>query len=288
MAHDVFISYSTKDKATADGVCATLEAKGIRCWIGPRDILPGMDWGEAIIDAINASRVMILVFSSNANDSLQIKREVERAVSKGLPIMPLRIENVAPARSLEYFIGPVHWLDALTPPLESHLQNLAETVRLLLLRVGKGPGPEDGTQARHESSVTEETEHATRIRTPTPVAEQRHLNGEFERLKVTLGEQMARNAFTEARETVAAIRRIIPTDRDALEAAALIEERLKRPPSQPTWARFKTVAIAVVMVCAIGLGFAVYMHWRPLDRVASREETKPPAGASPSALDHFN
>jgi hypothetical protein len=31
MVHDVFISYSTKDKATADGVCATLEAKAIRC-----------------------------------------------------------------------------------------------------------------------------------------------------------------------------------------------------------------------------------------------------------------
>ena len=133
MAHDVFISYSAKDKATADGVCATLEAKGIRCWIAPRDILPGMDWGEAIIEAINGSRVIVLVFSSNANDSQQIKREVERGVSKGLPIIPFRIKNVAPARSLEYFIGPVHWLDALTPPLETHLQNLAETVRLLLL-----------------------------------------------------------------------------------------------------------------------------------------------------------
>jgi TIR domain len=62
MAHDVFISYSAKDKTTADGVCATLEAKGIRCWIAPRDILPGMDWGEAIIEAINGSRVIVLVF----------------------------------------------------------------------------------------------------------------------------------------------------------------------------------------------------------------------------------
>ena len=50
MAHDVFISYSTKDKPTADAACAALEAKGIRCWIAPRDILPGSDWGEAIID----------------------------------------------------------------------------------------------------------------------------------------------------------------------------------------------------------------------------------------------
>ncbi len=134
MSHDVFISYSHKDKATADAVCATLESKGIRCWIAPRDILPGMDWGEAIIDAINTTRVFVLVFSSNANASRQIKREVERAVSKGLPVIPLQIEDVPMSKSLEYFISSPHWLDAITPPMEKHLNYLAETVKLLLNR----------------------------------------------------------------------------------------------------------------------------------------------------------
>jgi TIR domain/PDZ domain len=137
MAHDVFVSYSTDDKTIADAVCTTLEANGIQCWIAPRDIIPGMDWGEAIVDAIHTSRVMILVFSSNANDSQQVRREVERAANRGLIIMPLRIEDVTPTKSLAYFIGPVHWLDALTPPLERHLQNLAEAVRLLLSRKSK-------------------------------------------------------------------------------------------------------------------------------------------------------
>src|SRR5713101_8280389 len=48
MAHDVFISYSSKDKPVADAVCAGLEGRGIRCWAAPRDILPGSDWGAAI------------------------------------------------------------------------------------------------------------------------------------------------------------------------------------------------------------------------------------------------
>ncbi len=43
MAHDVFISHSAKDKATADAVCAVLEAEGIRCWIAPRDVLPSVE-----------------------------------------------------------------------------------------------------------------------------------------------------------------------------------------------------------------------------------------------------
>jgi hypothetical protein len=132
MSYDAFISYSSLDKATADATCAALEAAGIRCWIAPRDIVPGAEWGEAIILGINQCRVLILIFSAHANDSPQIRREVERAVSKGVPIIPFRIEDITPTRSLEYFIGTVHWLDALTPPLEAHLRRLSETVKTLL------------------------------------------------------------------------------------------------------------------------------------------------------------
>jgi hypothetical protein len=132
MPHDVFISYSTHDKPTADAACARLEAAGIRCWIAPRDITPGKEYGEAIIGAINQCRVMILIFSENANNSPQIHREVERAVNKSVPVLPLRIENIVPDGSLEYFIGTVHWLDALTPPLEAHLRRLVEAVTALL------------------------------------------------------------------------------------------------------------------------------------------------------------
>jgi len=132
MGHDVFISYSNKDKVVADAVCAELERKKIRCWIAPRDINPGEEWGESIIEAINSSRVMVLVFSSSANESPQIRREVERAVNKGVIIVPFRIEDVIPTRSLEYFIGAVHWLDALTPPLENHLENLAADLQRIV------------------------------------------------------------------------------------------------------------------------------------------------------------
>lgn len=134
MAHDVFISYSHHDKAAADAVCAKLEQHHVRCWVAPRDVVPGVEWGASIIQAINNCRVMVLVFSSNANRSPQIHREIERAVNKGVIIVPLRIEDVVPTESLEYFMSAVHWLDALTPPLEKHLDHLADTVKMLLER----------------------------------------------------------------------------------------------------------------------------------------------------------
>ena len=121
MTFDVFISYASKDKTVADAVCARLETAGIRCWIAPRDIMAGTSYGESIIEAIHNATVMVLVFSSNANSSGHIPKEVERAMSAGVAILPFRIEDVMPAKSLDYFIGSVHWLDALTQPMEKHL-----------------------------------------------------------------------------------------------------------------------------------------------------------------------
>lgn len=132
MAFDVFISYPHEDKAAADAVCATLETAGMRCWIAPRDVRPSADWAASIVDAIDNCRVMILVFSSRANQSRQVHREVQRAFDQEKPVVPFRIEDAAPIKTLAYYMGPVHWLDALTPPLEQHLQALAQTVKGLL------------------------------------------------------------------------------------------------------------------------------------------------------------
>lgn len=161
MAHDVFIIYATEDKLTADAMVATLEEDRLRCWIAPRDVLPGASWAQAIIEAINQSRVIVLVFSSRSNDSPQVMNEVERAASKGIPIIPVRIEDVPLSPSLELFISSRHWLDALTPPLEQHLQHLAETVNMLLSResdrqqLGTGTGALSASAAEDLEALNE-------------------------------------------------------------------------------------------------------------------------------------
>ena len=139
MAHDVFVSHSVKDNTVADAVVARLEAESVTCWIAPRDVMPGADWGESIIDAIESSRIMILIFSRNADASQQIKREVERAVNKGVYIIPFRIDDIPPTKSLEYFISTSQWMDAFSPPLERHLDNLAKTVRAVLKGIFSHP-----------------------------------------------------------------------------------------------------------------------------------------------------
>jgi formylglycine-generating enzyme required for sulfatase activity len=128
----VFISYSTKDKQPADAACALLERNGVRCWIAPRNILPGSEWGASIIAGLDACKIMVLIFSGHANASAQVRREVERAISKRLTIIPCRVENVAPTGAMEYALGNTHWLDAFSQPVEQQMEALAPVVLTLL------------------------------------------------------------------------------------------------------------------------------------------------------------
>ena len=132
MSHEVFLSYSSKDKSVAEKVCNVLECEGIIVWMAPRDILPGLGWAGSIISAINDAKVMVLLYSSNANTSPQIEREVERAANKGIPVVPFRIQDIPPSKTLEYFISSPHWLDAFPEPLEPHVERLADVVKKLL------------------------------------------------------------------------------------------------------------------------------------------------------------
>ncbi len=132
MAHDVFISHASRDKPVADAVCAALENAGIRVWIAPRDVRPGRSFAGEITRAIQNSRVMALVFSAHSNNSEQVLREVQLAVSSHLHIIQFRIEDVLLNDDLKYYLSTPHWLDALTPPFEDHLRHLENSVKSLL------------------------------------------------------------------------------------------------------------------------------------------------------------
>src|SRR5258708_1138137 len=149
----VFISHSSIDRETADAICAHLESAGIQCWIAPRDIEPGATWTKGIMQGLDACRVLILVFSEHANDSDHVQREVAKAFSSGLAVLPFRIKDVLPNQSLSYFLDTIHWLDATVPPLQKHLGTLSELVKKLLVdettrKQRKRLGPEKTSVAR--------------------------------------------------------------------------------------------------------------------------------------------
>lgn len=140
MAHDVFISYSAKDKAIADAVCASLEAEGIACWIAPRNIAIGETWASAIGGAINDCRIMVLILSARSAASKDVAREVNSADSERKIILPFWTEDVELAKPLDYYLRNTYRVDARAPGLEQHLPTLVNAVKHFL-QTAPAPAP---------------------------------------------------------------------------------------------------------------------------------------------------
>lgn len=112
MENHVFISHSSSDAKEAEALCSYLEKKGKKCFIAPRDIRSGHEYAEELLDGIDNSYVVILMLSEKSNTSPHVLREIERAISKNIPVIVYKMENVTLSKSLEYFLMTHQWMDA--------------------------------------------------------------------------------------------------------------------------------------------------------------------------------
>ena len=129
MAHDVFISYSSKDKKIVLAVSNALEAEKIRCWYAERDIPAGADWPESIVNAIQEAQVLLLIFTDFSNSSKHVSTEVHIAISDGKPVIPFKLTPNGPTEGMKYYLEKVHWLDAVDQPLEDAIDKLVDRVK---------------------------------------------------------------------------------------------------------------------------------------------------------------
>lgn len=127
----IFISHSSKDLAVAQTICAALERRGLTCWIASRDVGAGDNFQEAIVKAIRSAKVMVLVFSENANNSTEIKKELALASQNKVAVIPARVEDVVPAAALAYELATRQWINLFTD-WESEIETLCERVRQIV------------------------------------------------------------------------------------------------------------------------------------------------------------
>ena len=151
--YEVFISYSTKNKNVADAVVANFEKNGIRCWYAPRDILPGQEWVSAIKEGLKAAKVFVLIFTQESNLSRQVMNEVALAFNASKTIVPFRLTEEMMNDELEYYLTRVHWLDAVSKPLERSIEALRNYVEVILQKPGRGAAASAGTTASAGSAA---------------------------------------------------------------------------------------------------------------------------------------
>jgi tetratricopeptide (TPR) repeat protein len=108
----VFISYASADRTEALKVCTAIERRGIACWISMRDVPPGANYQEAIVQSLRAARAVVLVFSDAANTSDEIKKEVSLASRYQVPVIALRLKDVEPSDAFAYELSTRQWINA--------------------------------------------------------------------------------------------------------------------------------------------------------------------------------
>lgn len=123
MAYDIFISYSSKDKQTADKVCQVLESHNMKCWLAPRDIGVGRKYSEAIESAICNCRVFLIIFSKNSSSSPWVESELNIAFTEYKVIVPLRIDNTKLEGEMRLLLNNKQWI-TISPSADKSLNNL--------------------------------------------------------------------------------------------------------------------------------------------------------------------
>ena len=111
MTAPVFLSFASNDRKAAETICKAVELRGLKCWIATRDIGAGENFQEAITRAIRTAKVMILVFSANANNSLEVKKEIALAGRYNVVVVPVRVEDVVPNDAMSYELAVRQWID---------------------------------------------------------------------------------------------------------------------------------------------------------------------------------
>ena len=130
MEHLIFISHSSKDAPLAQLICHRLEEAGIRCWIAPRDIQHG-DWAGSIMDGLARADVCVIIVGEHAADSPEVLKEITEATRSCQYIIPFKLDDTDLSPKMRYHLGPCHWLDASSPPLEQRIEELKQRIENL-------------------------------------------------------------------------------------------------------------------------------------------------------------
>ena len=127
----VFVSHSSDNRELANELAAFLEGRGVRVWIAPRDVRPGMDYSEQLQLAIESAVAFVVLVTEMANKSPYVRAETEMAFSTNKPIFPVRISDIQPAAGLALFLKIRHWTDAYGNSRSANLDRLAHELQVL-------------------------------------------------------------------------------------------------------------------------------------------------------------
>ncbi len=124
----VFVSYSRRDMAAADGLVAELEKQNVEVSIDRRDLPYGEEWQKELADFIRMSDTVLWLVSPDSVDSKWVNWELGEVGRSSKRLIPIRIREINPA-SLPESLGKIHLLPAdCLFDIDRHLKVLVEVL----------------------------------------------------------------------------------------------------------------------------------------------------------------
>ena len=105
-----FISHHSSQVETARRLKRLLAAPGIDSWLAPDDIAAGTAFDQSIVDQIDRSDAIVLLFCPQSDQSRHVKRELMLGEDSNKIILPVRLEDVR-AQGLAYWLKDYQWID---------------------------------------------------------------------------------------------------------------------------------------------------------------------------------
>ena len=133
---DVFISHHTASSLhIVEAISNKLEACGVRCWYAPRDT--NASYASSITQAINSCSVFLLILNKPASESVHVLNEIDfvtKRLTKKEPvnIIPFHVADEDIGPDAQYYLGRLHWIDAMTPPMYQRIDELVNRILPLL------------------------------------------------------------------------------------------------------------------------------------------------------------
>ena len=135
---DVFISHHTSSSLhIVEGIANKLETSGLRCWYAPRDTQDS--YANSISQALQSCSVFLLILNKAASESFHVLNEIDmisKRLVKGesVHIVPFHTADDDISQDAQYYLGRMHWIDAMTPPMYKRIDELVEYINRALGR----------------------------------------------------------------------------------------------------------------------------------------------------------
>ena len=121
--YDVFISYSRKDSERVNRIVDILSAQGISAWMDKDGIESGDAFKTVIVSAIDNSGVFLFLSSIFSNSSEWTVKEVNLAIYKKKPIIPIRLDETEYNPSILFDLVGLDYIDILTEQIGSDIES---------------------------------------------------------------------------------------------------------------------------------------------------------------------